>query len=177
MIGLNKNLVEVKPYDESWPCDFEKENKILKEILKNYKVQIEHVGSTSIPGLSAKPIIDIAIGVKDEKTLFEIESVMKNAGYDVLNEYEKKGEILARKGSQECRTHYIHMQLIDSEYWNEFMYFKKYLLEHPEEIKKYEEIKKDLSQKFANERKKYTEGKNKYISTILEKAYNLYKKS
>lgn len=68
------------------------------------------------------------------------------------------------------------MQLIGSEYWNEFEYFKKYLLEHPEEIKTYEDLKKDLSTKYVEERKKYTAGKNEYISSILEKAYKLYGK-
>lgn len=174
MIGLHKSSVAVYPYDEEWPVEFEKEKKILEGILKGFDVQIEHVGSTSIPGLSAKPIIDIAIGVKDEKTLFEIEPVMAEAGYDILNDYETKGEILARKGPPECRTHYIHMQLIGSEYWDEFMYFRRYLLDHPEEIKRYEELKKDLSVKYADERKKYTAGKNEYISSILEKAYKLY---
>ena len=101
---------------------------------------------------------------------------MIDNGYDVLNEYEKKGEILARKGPPEKRTHYIHMQIIGSEYWNEFMYFKKYMLEHPEEIKKYEQLKNTLSKQYQNDRKKYTKGKNEYISGILEKAYRLYKK-
>ena len=174
MLGLSKSSVDVCPYDEQWVIEFEKEKRILLEILKNFNVQIEHVGSTSIPGLSAKPIIDIAIGVKDEKTLFKLESIMSNAGYDVLNDYETKGEILARKGSPERRTHYIHMQLIGSEYWDEFMYFKRYLLEHPKEIKKYENLKKELSKKYSQERKKYTAGKNEYISSILKKAYKLY---
>lgn len=174
MVGLQKNSVAVYPYDEEWPIEFEKEKKILEGILKDFDVEIEHVGSTSIPGLSAKPIIDIAIGVKDKKTLFEIEPIMAEAGYDILNDYETKGEILARKGPPECRTHYIHMQLIGSEYWDEFMYFKRYMLEHPEEIKKYEDLKKDLSSRYAEERKKYTAGKNEYISEILEKAYKLY---
>ena len=173
MIGLHKSSVAVYPYDEEWPVEFEKEKKILEGILKDFDVQIEHVGSTSIPGLSAKPIIDIAIGVKDEKTLFEIEPVMAEAGYDILNDYETKGEILARKGPPECRTHYIHMQLIGSEYWDEFMYFRRYLLDHPEEIKRYEELKKELSVKYADERKKYTAGKNEYNSSIPEKAHKL----
>lgn len=177
MLGLHKSSVAVFPYDEQWPIEFEKEKRILSEILKDFNVEIEHVGSTSIPGLSAKPIIDIAIGVKDEETLFKIEPVMADAGYDILNDYETKGEILARKGPPECRTHYIHMQLIGSEYWDEFMYFKRYLLEHPKEIKKYESLKKKLSQKYAEERKKYTEGKNEYISSILKKAYELYGKN
>lgn len=176
MIGLNKDEVQISPYDETWKEEFEKEKRILQNALKNYDVVIEHVGSTALPGLSAKPIIDIAIGTKDKETLFELEKVMIDNGYDVLNEYEKKGEILARKGPPEKRTHYIHMQIIGSEYWNEFMYFKKYMLEHPEEIKKYEQLKNTLSKQYQNDRKKYTKGKNEYISGILEKAYRLYKK-
>ena len=92
MIGLHKSSVAVYPYDKSWPEEFEKEKKILKNILKDFDVEIEHVGSTSIPGLSAKPIIDIAIGAKDEKTLFKLESVMAEAGYDILNDYETKAQ-------------------------------------------------------------------------------------
>lgn len=176
MIGLDKNSVEVRPYEESWATEFEKEKAILEVVLKDFDVQILHVGSTAIPGLSAKPIIDIAVGVKDEETLFKIEKVMIDAGYDVMNSYQEKGEILARKGLPECRTHYIHMQLIGSEYWNEFVYFKRYMLEHPEEVKVYEKLKKELSVQYASERKKYKAGKNEYITGILQKALNLYGK-
>lgn len=175
MIGLDKNSVQVIPYCETWKEEFEKEKAILERLLGAYSVQIEHVGSTALPGLSAKPIIDIAVGAKDEQTLFKLEKVMQKAGYDVLNEYQKKGEILARKGPPENRTHYIHMQVIGSEYWNEFVYFKRYMLDHPDEIKVYQILKEELSSKYANERKKYTSGKNEYISKILQKAYSLYK--
>lgn len=61
MIGLNKNLVTVYPYDPTWVMEYEKEEKILKKHLTGLDVKIEHVGSTSIPGLSAKPIIDIEL--------------------------------------------------------------------------------------------------------------------
>ncbi len=175
MIGLNKSLVTVYPYDKSWPMEYKKEEKILKDYLKNFDVRIEHVGSTSIPGLSAKPIIDIAIGAKNEEDLFKVAKCLENYGYDVLNSYEEKGEILARKGTPECRTHYIHIQLLGSEYWNEFIYFKKYMLDHPESVKEYQTLKEELSVKYTDERKKYTASKNEFISGILDKAYKMYK--
>lgn len=175
MIGLDKDVVEIYPYDKNWINEFEKEKKVLENILKDYDIQIEHVGSTSIPNLSAKPIIDIAIGTKDEQTLFEIADILIKNGYDVLDNYQTKGEILARKGPPKCRTHYIHMQLIDSEYWNEFIFFKRYLIEHPQEIKRYQELKIKLSKEFSSDRKRYTREKNEYISNILKKAYKLYK--
>lgn len=151
-----------------------KRRKILKDLLKNFDIKIEHVGSTAIPNLSAKPIIDIAIGTKTEQDLFEIAKVLEKAGYDMLNSFSTKGEILARKGSLEKRTHYIHIQLIDSQYWKEFIYFKKYLLEHPKTVKQYQKLKEKLSETFANDRKKYTSEKHQFISNILKKAYKFY---
>ncbi len=175
MLGLDKNLVTVYPYDKTWPEEYEKEKNILKKILKGIDYKIEHVGSTSIPGLSAKPIIDIAIGGKDEKTVRDIAEALGNAGYDMLDSFETKGEILARKGTPECRTHYIHIQILGCEYWNEFVYFKRYMLDHEEAVLEYEKLKCELSVKYANERKKYTAAKNEFISSILEKAYKMYK--
>ncbi len=104
----------------------------------------------------------------------EMEKVLADAGYDMLNSIETKGEILARKGTPENRTHYIHIQILGSEYWNEFIYFKQYMLDHPDDVKAYEKLKTELSVKFADERKKYTAAKNDFISSILEKAYKMY---
>ncbi len=174
MIGLNKDLVNVYPYDESWALEYKKEEEILKQYLLDFDVRIEHVGSTSIPGLSAKPIIDIAIGAKNETALFGVSNCLGDAGYDILDSYAEKGEVLARKGTPECRTHYIHIQLLGSEYWNEFMYFKRFMLDHPESVKEYQKLKEELSEKYADDRKKYTASKNEFISGILEKAYKLY---
>ena len=174
MLGLHKDSVAVCPYTKEWADEYQKEEKILKENLQNINCKIEHVGSTSIPGLSAKPIIDIAIGTNTTEEIFEVGKVLENAGYDMLDEFEKKGEILARKGTPECRTHYIHIQKIGSTYWNDFVYFKKYMLEHPDAVKEYENLKCELSVKFANDRKSYTKSKHEFISGILEKAMKMY---
>lgn len=175
MIGLNKDLVTVVPYDKTWPEEYEKEKKILNKILDGKKYRIEHVGSTAIPNLSAKPIIDIAIGASFKEDVFDIAKTLEESGYDILDSFDKKGEVLARKGSPENRTHYIHIQIIGSEYWNEFMYFKRYLLDNPDAVKEYENLKCNLSEKYKDERKKYTAEKNEFISSILEKAYKIYK--
>lgn len=174
MLGLNKDSVKVFPYENAWAKEFEKEQKILKKLLTGFDIKIEHVGSTSIPGLSAKPIIDIAIGTKNENDLFLVAKKLEFERYDILDSFKEKGEILARKGSPECRTHYIHIELIGSEYWNEFIYFKQYLLDHPKCVKKYQRLKEKLSKKYAKDRKQYTASKNKFISKVLKKAYKLY---
>jgi GrpB-like predicted nucleotidyltransferase (UPF0157 family) len=89
------------------------------------------VGSTAIPGLSAKPILDIAVAVKDIETLEYLLPIMIDHGYDMLNNLDICGEILARKGTPECRTHHIYMEVIDSDYWNNHIWFRDYLLKHP----------------------------------------------
>ena len=109
MVGLDRDKVVLHPYTEEWAKEFEKEKEILANLLKGIECKIEHVGSTSIKGLSAKPIIDIAIGTDDVETVIKIGDILAKQGYDVENQLETKGEIFAGKGGTTCRTHYIHI--------------------------------------------------------------------
>ena len=170
MLGLHKDKVHLAEYCSDWPIEFEKEKKILKMILGDFALAIEHVGSTSIPGLSAKPILDIAVAVKDIETLRALIPVLASAGYDVLDSIEDHGEVLARKGKPECRTHYIHVEVIGSEYWNNHILFRDYLLKHPAYVKKYEELKRNLEKEFQDDRKKYTATKKEFIQQVVELA-------
>lgn len=167
MLGLHKDKVELYPYDAIWKTEYEKEEKILSEILKEHAIDIQHVGSTAIPGLSAKPILDIAVAVKDRKTLEYLLPIMSEYGYDMLNNLDVCGEILARKGTPECRTHYIHIEVIGSDYWNNHILFRDYLLKHPKYITEYENLKQMIVGSFKDERKKYTAEKNDFIKKVL----------
>lgn len=90
---------------------------------------------------------------KNENDLFDVVNRLETACYDILNSYEEKGEFLARKGIPKCSTHYIHIELIGSTYWREFIYFKRYLLDHPECVRDYQKLKEELSKKYADDRK------------------------
>jgi GrpB-like predicted nucleotidyltransferase (UPF0157 family) len=131
MLGLHKDEVKLHPYNPNWVVEYEKEKSILQKILKHLALDIQHVGSTSIPGLSAKPIIDIAVAVQSTNNLLKTIPILEKAGYDLLIQIDTKGEVLARKGSENCRTHYIHIEVINSEYWNNHILFSDYLLKHP----------------------------------------------
>ena len=170
MLGLHKDKVDLVSYCFDWPQEFEQEKKNLQKILEGHALAIEHVGSTSIPGLSAKPILDIAVAVSNIETLHKLIPILTDAGYDVLDSIEKCGEVLARKGNPECRTHYIHIEVKGSTYWNNHILFRDYLLEHPEIIEQYENLKKDMALKFKEDRKKYTAAKNEFIQNILKLA-------
>lgn len=171
MLGLHKDLVKLCPYDPSWKAEFEKERKLLQGILGDYALDIQHVGSTSIPGLSAKPIVDIAVAVGNEEILYKLIPILSRAGYDVKNSIENQGEILARKGNPERRTHYIHVEIKDGIYWGNHITFRDYLITHPEYIKKYEDLKMNASAQIKD-RKTYTAYKNQFIQEVLQLARN-----
>lgn len=170
MLGLNKDIVMLVPHQDDWHLEYEKERKSLEKVMAGYALDIQHVGSTSLPGISAKPILDIAVAVKDKKVLEELIPIMTDAGYDVKNSIDDLGEILARKGTPDCRTHYIHIEVLGSEFWNNHILFRDYMLNHPEYISEYEKVKVDAFTHFKDERKKYTSAKNDFIQKILKLA-------
>ena len=169
MIGLHKDKVELYPYCADWVYEYEKEKEILLREIGNYIIDIQHVGSTSIPGLSAKPIIDIAVAVANKDKLKELIPVLSAIGYDVKDSIEDLGEVLARKGSPEYRTHYIHIEIIGSEFWNNHLLFRDYLIKYPQYIKEYEAMKREVY-KIHKDRKSYTSAKNEFIKKILKLA-------
>ena len=170
MLGLNKDIVKLVPYEKNWADEFEKEKRLLREILGDYALDIQHVGSTSIPGIISKPILDIAVAVSDLSVLSKLIPILTDAGYDVKDSIEDKQEILARKGTPENRTHYIHIEAFNGEFWKHHILFRDYMLAHKEAVIEYEKIKREAYNKYKDERKKYTEAKHKFIREILEKA-------
>ncbi len=167
MIGLSKDEVKLCPYDSEWAQHYEKEKVILEKVLEGIALDIQHVGSTSIIGLSAKPIIDIAVAVKDEEVMKSTIDILAKAGYDVKDSIAEKGEVLARKGSPDCRTHYIHVEVIGTKKWVNHILFRDYLRKYPEYVQQYQDIKEKLSTQFANDRKVYTKSKNDFIEKVM----------
>jgi len=168
-MGLNKDKVELEEYTSKWHESYLEEEKKLKEVLKDILIEIEHVGSTSIPNLKSKPIVDIAIAVKDLGEVEKYAKDLEDAGYNFRYDNGVKGEYLVRKGPEENRTHYIHIVELNSEKWLNFILFKRHLLNNPEVVKEYENLKVELSEKFSDDRKSYTAAKNEFIASIIEK--------
>jgi len=166
-LGLHKDKVELMSYTTEWANEFKKEKAILEKLLHGYALAIEHVGSTSIPGLSAKPVLDIAVAVKDLDTLRKLIPLLSENGYEVTDSIDTKEEIFARKGISELCTHYIHLEVIGNTYWKNHILFRDYLLQHPEVIKEYEALKQKLSTEHKEEREKYTSAKNEFIQRFL----------
>ncbi|MFA5127220.1 MAG: GrpB family protein [Patescibacteria group bacterium] len=172
MIGLKRGIVKLVPHQKEWANLFEQERKSLNKILGN-DIKIEHVGSTAIPGIMAKPIIDIAVGYTDDSQKENIFDLIKSVGYEDMGE---KGKIEYRffaKGPDHNRTHYIHAVKYNSEGWNEMVLFRDFLLKDKEAREDYNKLKKALAEKYSNVREKYTEGKAEFINNILNRAKQL----
>jgi GrpB-like predicted nucleotidyltransferase (UPF0157 family) len=156
------------PYDPLWADVFEKEHAHILNACGERIVKVEHIGSTSVPGLAAKPIIDIAVGLvrlRDAKNLIES---LASIGYRFyrINRYE----IFFAKGPDACRTHYIHAVRYKGAKWQTDILIRNYLRTHPKDVARYSTLKRQLARQYADDRYTYTAKKDAYIKSIIAKA-------
>ncbi len=175
-MALKRGIVRLDEYNLNWKKEYELEEKLLKKVLGNKIIEIHHIGSTSIEGLKAKPIIDILIVINDLDEIEEIEKILKPYGYNNKGKQGILDRYFFTKGSEEARTHYIHITTLNSKTYYNQVYFKKYLIEHPLYIKEYCNLKEKLALKYKNERPKYTLGKNEFITNVVKLAKEEYDK-
>ena len=172
-MSLKVGTVNLDEYNINWKEMYVDEEKRLKDLLKDNIIEVMHVGSTSIEGLCAKPVIDIMITVRKLEDVEKFKHLFSSElGYDFRDDGGVKGEYLVRKGSEDARTHFIHIIEENSERYDNFVYFKKYLETHPDKKEEYKILKEELSKKYADDRKSYTASKNDFIQNII----SLYKK-
>lgn len=167
-IGLLPNNVMLKEVNTSiYKHEFIREKIRLSIILRHLYVKIEHVGSTSIPGIVAKPIIDIAIGVKNFEHFELIKRILTKHGYFFLNDCGEDGRYIFIRKKNEFITHHIHIEKYGELCWNNHVEFRKCLIESAELRNKYVNLKKSLAERYADDRKKYTNGKSEFIQEVL----------
>lgn len=173
-MALQRGTVELENYNDNWEKQYKKEEELLKQVLGDRIIEIHHIGSTSIKGLKAKPIIDILIVIKSFNEISKIEELLKNYGYINRGQQGVSDRYFFAKGPEIARTHYIHfVEPKSNTYYNQ-VYFKKYLTYHPEYIEKYCNLKEELANKYANERPKYTASKNEFITNVIKLAKEEY---
>jgi GrpB-like predicted nucleotidyltransferase (UPF0157 family) len=168
MHGLKQGEVWLAAYDRAWPQCFKEESKRLHEALGAQALDIQHIGSTAIPGMVAKPIVDIAVTVAALDELTPIIAAFERAGYAYKGEYGLAGRHFFVKGDPV--THHVHVVQRDSVHWRDWLRFRDYMRSHDEDVKAYCRFKLDLAQRFHHNRDAYTEAKTPFITTILEKA-------
>lgn len=171
MIGLKRGTVKLLPYNKKWAELFEREKRKLNEKLGDLVIDIQHVGSTAIPAVPAKPIIDIAVGVHSTKDVKKLVKPLKELGYKDAGWVGVPGvNFLFTKGPGSRRTHYLHVFKYNGVSWKNDLLFRDYIIKYRGRAKQYVKLKKRLAKSFADDRYKYTAAKAKFITDTIKKA-------
>lgn len=162
--------VTVVPYDPAWPRRFDQERRALAAVFAGTEAVIEHVGSTAVPGLGAKPVIDIMVGVP---VLIAVEGripALEAAGYEYVQEYEEQlpDRRYFRKPRFGPRAFHVHCVVVGSDFWIRHLAFRDHLRAHPESAAAYYNLKRELATRVS--KGEYTEAKSPFIEGVLASA-------
>lgn len=170
-IGLKRGTVKVVDYDPNWSKEFKAEKQRLLATFGDKILAIEHIGSTSIPGLAAKPIIDMIVAVKSFDDLPEFADRLQQLGYEYMPERMFSDRKFFPRGSREKRTHHLNLVLQDDpEQWTKPIAFRDYLRIHEAERNEYAKLKTTLAKQYADDRAVYTKLKDDFLQSIFDKA-------
>lgn len=171
-----RERVELVEYNPEWPKMFDRERALIAVALGSVILDIQHVGSTSIPALAAKPIIDIMIAVESLQQIKNSVPVLKELDYEYCGEAGIPGRLFFRKYVTGKRTFHLHCVEPHSDVWHQYVPFRNYLIAHPDIAREYEALKYDLAIKYEHDRVRYTESKDEFIKGILRKVLSGNKK-
>jgi GrpB-like predicted nucleotidyltransferase (UPF0157 family) len=164
--------IHVVDYDPNWPALYETEKALIAAALGTSMIQIEHFGSTSVPGLAAKAVIDIAVGVKNLNLVRTFVPALEKLGYRYEPGYEQilPARLFLWKGTPLIHTHHLSLEVPGTPIWVEHFLFRDYLRRHPDEARHYGELKRELAARCVTDMEAYVRGKTDFVTACLEKA-------
>lgn len=172
MLGLKRGTVKLTKAHSEWERLYELEKHLLQDTLGDKIVAIEHVGSTAIPGVPAKPIIDIRLAsasVDDAYIEKNFVQKLTALGYHYMHKYPDRH--FFAKGPESCRTHHVSIvKSGDANEWNNTILFRDYLRTHDDARDEYAKLKTLLAEKFADDRASYTKAKEDFIKRVIDEA-------
>lgn len=170
--GLKRGTVALEPHQEEWIQNAESTMKVLKQLLEPAAVDIQHIGSTAVSSIHAKPIIDIVVGVRKLDDMLPYVELLRQHNI-VFRGEDVAGQMLFVMGDFEndSRTHHIHVVRWNGAEWNNYINFRDYLNSHLDEAEQYNACKKKLALQFPDDRGSYTAGKQELIDRLLKEAY------
>lgn len=164
--------VRLTPFSDKWAQMFQDEVHNLTAIFGELIIKSEHFGSTSVPGMKAKPVIDMICIVHEISTVDAFNEKMSALGYDVAGDWGIPGRRLFRKGG-ENRTHHIHFYSVDNPQIERHLIFRDYLRSHPEEVARYSLFKEELARNFENT-SEYSPAKKAFVTEMEQLALSWY---
>ncbi|MHA1125271.1 MAG: GrpB family protein [Candidatus Heimdallarchaeota archaeon] len=161
-------------FDPKWAEKFKNEKEAIMERIGDYVLSIDHIGSTAIPNIVAKPVIDILIGIKSLNQSEKIIATMKELEYEYIEQIEShfpERRLFVKPPKDSGKRQFnVHIWEHKSEGWEEMLLFRDYLLVHPETAKEYEFVKKYMAKRFPNNEIAYSIGKEGFMQVILLRA-------
>lgn len=169
---MDKREYSIEAYDQNWVLRFEKIRLFLIEVFKDKALQIDHVGSTSIPGIKAKPIIDVLVVVSEMEPFTIEREVMAQYGYKNGDNYIAPNTILFFKEEARRKTENIHVCVKGSPKARQFIVMRDYLRNNPERAHQYSELKEKLNKQHPEDYPAYRAGKDSFLKETEELAYS-----
>lgn len=167
-LGLKRGTVRLEPHNKQWEIIAVQTIKKLKMILGEDAIDIQHIGSTAIPAIKAKPIIDIAVGVTDfNRVLLHNEQLQQERIFYRGSDVKRQLLYVMGDMAKDTRTHHIHVVKWNETEWNNYIFFRDYLNSDEIIALKYQKLKEELERQCVYDRAAYTKGKQDMISTIL----------
>jgi GrpB-like predicted nucleotidyltransferase (UPF0157 family) len=171
-LGLHKSAVVLCPHNCSWAGLGESERSTIEGLVTRFAADVQHVGSTAVTGLDAKPILDIAVALdpaQDPNTA-EIARRMQAGGYQYRGDRGPDGGLFFVRAIGDVHTVHVHMVSVDDPEWARYITFRDYLRATPERRRDYQRLKQELATRYASDRVGYTEAKTAFISETLRLA-------
>lgn len=169
-LGLARGTVMLQEYNPEWKKFFDIERKMLLGEFPDVFLEISHGGSTSVPGMKAKPIIDMFVAVSDLDDYKKVKSDLEALGYEYRGEEGVPGRQLFVKGDERRRTHHLQLTTKNNDQWKNHILLREYYIKHPQVMREYVALKEELASKYSNDRGSYSSGKNEFIDLVLKKA-------
>ena len=159
--------IEVVPHNPDWSEEFRVESRRIASALGDTVAAVRHIGSTAIPAIHAKPVIDMLVEVRDLAAVDNQSPAMETLGYQVMGEFGIPGRRYFRKDDQNgVRTHQVHIFQHGSEQVTRHLAFRDYLIAHPEDALEYSDLKRDLAAAHPHDSNAYMDGKDAFIKDI-----------
>jgi GrpB-like predicted nucleotidyltransferase (UPF0157 family) len=171
MIGQHKRDLTIVPYQSGWKELFEQEANRLRNVLGKKALRIEHIGSTSIPNMAAKPIIDIMVAIDSLTQATELIPIIEALDY-IYKPHDTVPErmFFAKENQPEFRTHHLNLTEPGSGFWKNQIAFRNYLRTHDQIAAEYITLKKHIAQEYARTKQLDPEAKSEFVARVLELA-------
>jgi GrpB-like predicted nucleotidyltransferase (UPF0157 family) len=165
VLGLQPGTVLLREYTPLWADLFRLEAMHLRDALRNLALDVQHVGSTAVPGLKAKPILDIAVAITAHVTVSRCATSLARLGYQYAYWADLENDFTFEKGVE--RTHHVHLVELGSRQWSDYLRFRDALLTNAQLAREYERVKVELGARFCHDRPSYTRAKAEFIRHVL----------